>query len=126
MGVAAIPGGLIFTVILLGRPWLSARQRSHTVYVVTDRRALILYRASRIRAIDLATVGEVALHESKSGFGTITFGPFNLLVAIMPAGGPFLFPVFEFLPDARGVFEVIVKAQETARRAAASAPGWSR
>jgi hypothetical protein len=121
LALAVIPGGVLGTLAYAGRAWWSARERAHTVYILTDRHALIMYRASRIRAVDLATAGEVSLDESRDGSGTITFGPFNLLLVFMPAGGAYRFPLFQFLPGARAVYNLILKTQLAARKAVGDA-----
>ena len=123
MAAAILPGGVMILPMFLARPWLNARQRSRKIYVVTDRRALIMHRANRIRSIDLATIGNISLRESRDGSGTITFGPFNPFVLVTPVGVPTLFPIFESLPGARRVFERILQARQTAREAAAPAAG---
>ncbi|NPA27139.1 MAG: PH domain-containing protein [Chloroflexi bacterium] len=124
--------GLPFVLIglywVVGQFWMDAWRRARTCYGVTDRRILILspslWKGRILKSLDLASLGEITLHERGDGYGTILFG------SEMPWftqyhywwGIPFRYtvPQFENIPEARRVYNLILRLQREARHAAAS------
>jgi hypothetical protein len=104
-----IPFVLIGIHITVGRFFTDAMTRAKTVYALTDQRAVIIvsFLGHRVRSVDLAATPEIAL----SGH-TITLGRANR------GRNQQRPPQFEFLPDARVVYEQIIALQANARNAA--------
>ena len=71
-----IPFVLIGLYMVFGRYYVLARQARKALYVVTDRRVLIVGSAFRTRIIEmrLGSLPPVLVDQDLSGIGTITFG----------------------------------------------------
>jgi hypothetical protein len=118
MKLWGIPFVLVGLYISVGRFFIDAYRRRRTFYAVTDRRVLAVTRWTRghVRAIGLASVGEMTVTSDREGAGTLTFGP-------EPARGPFHSPgwpgaqsaplAFEGIEGVRAVHDTILRAQET-------------
>jgi hypothetical protein len=120
-GVPFVAVGLYITV---GRFFLDARRRAHTVYAVTSDRVIIGAGVftPETKSLSLATLSDVTLTERPDGSGTITFGPtlpgYGMYAGMyrgtsMP-GVPQV-PCFEMIPDARQVYDIIRQAQQASR-----------
>jgi len=116
-GAVLVAGGVY---VLVGRFFVESYRRSRACYGVTNRRVIIVC-GQRVRALDLQSISEMSLAESKAGAaGAISFG--------RPDDLPWWYgnwwppgwerPVgeqFELIREPRNVFEQI----RAARRAAA-------
>jgi Bacterial PH domain len=108
---------LVGLYFVFGR-FIAARfMRKVTLYVLTNRRAIIrsgLLRRNE-RSVSLAVVSEIRLSGIKQGFGTIEFGQSSPFYRMMPRswGGQFsaLCPAFEKIPDAEQVYRKTIDAQ---------------
>lgn len=67
---------MIGLYMVIGRYYVLARQARNALYVVTDRRVLIIGGAFRTRVIEmrLGSLPSVLVDQDLSGIGTITFG----------------------------------------------------
>jgi len=119
-----IPFVLVGLYITLGRFFIEARRRAHTVYVVTSDRVIISSGVftPETKSLALAMLSDVTLTERPDGSGTITFGPTPTgygMYAGMYRGASFpgvpLVPCFEMIPDARQVYDIIRQAQQASR-----------
>jgi hypothetical protein len=123
--------GLFFVVVglylIVGRFFVDAMQRTRTFYAVTSDRVVIVSGlfSRTVRSIDLKTFGEMSLSERRDGSGSIVFGtssPLDWMYGGMSAWpswsgtGMRWAPRFEFIEDARAVYEIVRSAQ---RRSAA-------
>ncbi|NPA31365.1 MAG: hypothetical protein GXO37_05130, partial [Chloroflexi bacterium] len=119
-GLPFLLGGLY---LLVGRFLVDARRRARTCYGLTDRRIIILtpglFGGRQVQSLDLATLGKITLTERANGYGTITFGTeFDWLMRNRAWGAFYPFylpPMFEMIPDARQVYNLIRRQQQEAR-----------
>jgi hypothetical protein len=109
--------GLPFLVaacyITVGRFWLDMHLRRRLLYLVTDRRILILKqgKGTTSNSLDIKRLPALALEERSDGSGTIRFGA----AASLFNGGNFGVwqasfdptPQFIRIPDVRSVYELI-------------------
>jgi hypothetical protein len=70
LGAVMVAGGVY---LLVGRFLVESYRRSRAWYGLTDRRVIILC-GERVRALDLRSISEMSLSESKTGTGAISFG----------------------------------------------------
>jgi Bacterial PH domain len=114
-----IPFVLVGAYLVFGRFFVEAKQRARTFYAVTPNRVIICSGifSKAIKSLPLKTLQDLSLSERSDGAGTITFGaqhPFASMFGGMP-GWPgteqYLGPRFDLVPQARGVYESIRKAQ---------------
>jgi hypothetical protein len=112
--------GLPFVVmglyIILGRFFVDARQRANTAYGVTNRRIIIVSGLSglKVKSLNLRTLSDVSLEERSDAPGTIAFGPSSpnaRWASGMAWPGATPTPSFEFIQNARSVYDVIRQAQ---------------
>jgi hypothetical protein len=99
--------------LIIGRFLWDARRRRRTVYAVTDRRVMIVERATRrrIRTVNLRAIDEVAVVERRNRSGDVVLGT---PPRRFPFGGwsedevqP---PRLEFLPNVREVYDIVRRA----------------
>jgi hypothetical protein len=114
---------LVGLYITVGRFFIDARERSRTVYAVTDERVLIVSGkdGNHVRSLDLRTLSNVSLQRNMQGVGTITFGPEHPAYVRSAGGmqgwpGAYTTPRFERIPDAKTVYDLIREAQKRAGR----------
>ncbi len=111
-GLPFLLAGIYITV---GRFWLDMRQRQHLMYLVTDRRILILKqgRSSTTKSVDIKRLPSLELDERQDGTGTIRFGPASSWFGGNNFGiwQPSLDPTPQFIriENARKIFEMIQK-----------------
>ena len=116
-GFAFVLIGLYFVV---GRFIGDAWQRGQTAYGLTDQRAVIISRSlgggRQVKTLPLRTLSEVSLDERPDRSGTITLGaatgrmlPFFVGDAAWP--GSARPPMFEMIPNAREVYDLIRQTQ---------------
>jgi len=106
-------------VYLLGGRWLwDAKRRARTVYAVTDRRIILvsgIFR-TRVRSIDLRTLGDLSFIERRNGKGDFLLGSDAWgLSCLIGTGLPLVTslapPLLESVDQARHVYEIIRDAQ---------------
>jgi hypothetical protein len=122
--------GLFFVLIgvylIVGRFFVDAMQRARTFYAVTADRIIIVSGlfSRTVRSIDLKTLGEMFLSERADGSGSIVFGnpaPFDWMYGGMSSWpslsglGMRWAPRFEFIKDARAVYEIVRSAQRRSK-----------
>jgi hypothetical protein len=113
-----IPFVCVGLYLIAGRFFADAMQRSKTYYGLTNERAIIvsgIYSLS-VKSLQLRTLSDVSLSELSDGFGTITLGP-TVAGWGWQAGGGWptgraTVPAFEFIADARDVFDQMNQAQK--------------
>jgi hypothetical protein len=110
---------LIGFYILFGRFFVDAKSRERTVYGVTNERILIVSGlfSQQVKSLQLRTLTDVTLSQKSDGSGTITFGPTQAIANFwggsLPGFSRYTPPAFEMIQDAKGVYDVVNKAQKT-------------
>ena len=111
-----------------GRFWMKGRRKRRTFYAVTNQRALIVERRgnrTRLQSVFLATLQGINLREGRKGLGTITFGNVSIHANLLGNTGlenlyPYrMYPLplaFYDVPDARKVYDLVVRARADATR----------
>jgi hypothetical protein len=106
---------LVFGVYLVfGRFISDARRRARTLYGVTDRRVIMVKNGGSCTSLELNALPGLTLAPGRNGFGDVVFdtsdgsqvaaGGWVPRGAVAPA-------MLEFLPNAREVYEIILRAQ---------------
>lgn len=115
-----IPFVLVGLYMMFGRFFVEAKQREKTFYGLTNTRVIIvsgLFR-KKVRSLNLRTLTDISLFEASSGSGSITFGNSLPFVSIFGLWWPgieqYMAPRFEFLSNARQVYQQILEAQKSA------------
>lgn len=108
--------------ITIGRFIVDIVMRARTTYAVTSERVIIQsgLLTPTVKSLNLRTLSDITLSERGNGSGTITFGPGSPWGAWgngMRWPGMPQMPMFEGIPSARSVYDIIRDAQ----RASASA-----
>lgn len=116
--------GLPFVAIglymVFGRFLVDRAQRERTTYGVTNERVIIksgLFSRT-VKSINLRTMSDITLKERGDGSGMITFGashPMHLMFEGMnwwPGVNQYQSPGFEFIPDAKQVYQIIRRQQK--------------
>jgi hypothetical protein len=114
-----VPFVLLGVYLVVGRFFVEALRRANTCYAVTPQRIIIVSGVfvRKVKSLNLRTLTDVSLSESRSGEGSITFGaqhPIAPLFAGMsawPGAQRYLAPSFDLISDAKGVYETIRGAQ---------------
>jgi len=106
--------------IVAGRFFVDAWHRANTYYGVTDQRVLFVSgaRGSKVKSINLRAMVDVSLNEKPSGVGSIAFGTVEVPVPtgfLRASPDPAPRNVFELIPNARSVYDLIRRAQSAAR-----------
>jgi hypothetical protein len=107
--------------ITVGRFIVDMWSRARTAYALTDQRVIIAsgLLSQTEKSLNLQTLTDVTLTERADGTGTITFGPTSpwgpMSGGLRWPGMPQQ-PMFERIPGARDVYEVIRVAQTKASR----------
>lgn len=116
--IVAVPmmGILFFNV---GRVPYAAWLRSRTDYVVTSERVLILTEgfSRSVKSMPLLTLADISSSVRPDGRGTIAFegnGAGALARRFGSRGEVAPKPSFEMIPDARGVYDLIIEARRQA------------
>jgi hypothetical protein len=117
--VWGVPFVVIGLYMMIGRFFLDDLMRRKTSYAVTDRRIVIVsgIRQRQIKSLDLRTLTDVSLTELSRGEGNVTFGPVAPWGWWAPPGawpGMQQSPMFELIPEAWGVYNLIRNAQRDA------------
>lgn len=114
-----IPFVLVGLYMIAGRFFVNAWQRKRTHYALTGERVLIASGAT-VQSLDLRTLTNLSLTESRDGSGTISTGAASGRMGMgsfrMPAGWPgaraFMAPQLEMIAGARRVYQLIREAQQ--------------
>lgn len=114
-----IPFVLIGLYLIVGRFFFDAKLRSTTYYGLSNERVIIVAGvfSRKVKSLQLRTLSDVSLSESKDGVGTITFGPtvgWWLGASGWPGARKSQPPAFESVAGARSVFDQIRQAQRQA------------
>ena len=114
-----IPFVLVGIYFVVGRFFADAMLRTRIFYAVTNERVLIvsgLYNR-KVKSLNLRTLADLSLSERNDGEGSISFGggsqsgtAFGGLAGWLGPGSQ-VAPCFEFVANARSVFEIIRGAQ---------------
>ncbi len=110
--------------ITIGRFIVDIWVRARTTYAVTNERVIIQSGAftPTVKSLNLRTLSDITLSERPNGSGTITFGPGNPWGAWgngMRWPGMPQAPMFDGVPAARSIYELIRDAQRAASGSAA-------
>ncbi len=116
-----IPFVLMGLYIMFGRFYVEAKQRENTFYGLIDERVVTISGLIRkkVKSLDLRTLTDIALSESSSGTGSITFGhpsPFASIFGGMswPGMEQHLGPRFDLISNAKQVYQQIREARKRA------------
>ena len=111
-----VPFLMIGSFLLVGRYAVDAWVRSRTYYGITDHSVVIVQRAFRenTQFLDLRSLNAMTLTLRRDGTGVILFGtPLPMMYGnIWLTGGQWGSPRFDWLADARGVYEQIRSARQ--------------
>jgi hypothetical protein len=114
MKLWGVPFVLVGLYLIVGRFFHDAWSRSRTTYGVTNERIVIVNGVNE-KSLPLKTLAEVTLTTRSDGSGTIQFGslPFGAWsgMGFSWPGMPRV-PVFESIPDAHTVHDLIRRAQK--------------
>jgi hypothetical protein len=109
---------LVGLYFLAGRHIVDAKMRSRTLYGVTNTRVLLVsgWWNRRTTSLDLSGRYDITLTESRSGRGSILFGPDEWPWATMYGYGfpwmtRYMASRFDLIADARRVYDLILRAQ---------------
>lgn len=103
--------------LIFGRFLIDAWKRAHTIYALSDQRALIITQRPKreTRSFTITGLNELAIVEGRDGSGTITLGPGAIgprwLQGTSWPGLSQDAAAFEMIPDARRVHELIRSTQ---------------
>jgi len=118
VGIPFVVAGIY---LVCGRFFVDLWMRSGTYYGVTDERILILSEKPTytLKSLDLETMSEVSLSEKSHDAGIITFQRHSRKSlwgagVLMPGGGQYRNPQFEYINNASSVFEIIRDARKQA------------
>jgi hypothetical protein len=114
-----VPFVLVGLYMIVGRFFADAKQRAHTFYAVTNERILIVsgLLTQKVRSLNLRTLPDLSLSESRNAEGTISFGSGSPFASMFggfsgwPGMNSRLGPRFEQIENAKAVYEIIRKAQ---------------
>ena len=115
-GIAFVIAGLNF---VFGRFIIDAKQRSNTIYGLTEHRIIIKSGVftSSVKSLNIKTISDIEYEEKNDGSGTITIGPKNPMTnwgrGIDIANSNKVTPSLEFIPDVRKVYNKIIELQKS-------------
>lgn len=118
MKLWGIPFVAIGLYLVIGRFFADAAQRKRTYYAVTSERVLIrsgLF-STTTRSLDLRSLPEITFTVKNDGRGSIMFGSaprtgFGAGSSNFPFGRQDVTPMFEMIPDAQAVHNVILQVK---------------
>src|SRR4051812_19654659 len=118
-----IPFVLVGLYLIVGRFFADARQRTRTIYAVTNERVIIvsgLFRET-VTSLNLHMLSDISLSEKSDGSGTVSLGPSSpygwFASSGWPGGRQYMPPALEGIPGARAVYETIRQAQKAQKTA---------
>jgi hypothetical protein len=105
---------LFFTCF--GQIFVDAAMRRHTLYCLTQRRALMITNLVlwRFQSVNLAWTSEIQCLERGEGGGTLVFGPRVVTIRGLPGS-----PRFASIPNVKSVHELAQRLASDARQATA-------
>jgi hypothetical protein len=110
-----IPFLLVGAYLVAGRFFVDAWQRTRTVYAVTDRRVIVVSgvftRCTTSHA--LRTLPAITLSERHNGEGDVVLADTDMnhvATGGLVARGSSVPPALEFVPNVRGVYEIVREA----------------
>lgn len=113
-----IPFVVLGIYLIIGRFFVDAKQRSRTWYGLTNERVIIVsgVLSKSVKSLNIDTLSDVTLTEKAGGEGSIAFGV-PLMWATWISGSSSrmrnnIIPTFEFIENARPVYELIRQAQQ--------------
>jgi hypothetical protein len=115
-----VPFVMIGLYLMIGRFFVDARLRARTVYGLTNRRVVVVFGhfGRNTVSVPLSTLTGVSLRERRDGSGTLHLGNNAGLYrwGMTQWPDPSAIPVvrLELIPDARRVYDEILKAQRAA------------
>jgi len=109
--LGGIPFVLIGAYITVGRFFFDSYVRSRSRYFLTNRRALIVttWPRRRLRSVNLASLHEIGLTESRHGTGTLIFGSQTYATRTTPRS-----PRFEWIENVHQVYQLAIAVQSGA------------
>jgi hypothetical protein len=112
-GIPFVLGGAYITV---GRFFFDSYLRSRSRYFLTNRRALIVttWPTRRLRSVNLASLQEIGITESRDGAGTLIFGSQTFATRGTPRS-----PRFEWIDNVHQVYRVAIAVQSGTDQGAA-------
>jgi hypothetical protein len=118
-----VPFVLMGIYLIVGRFFVEAWERTRTHYAVTNERVLIvggLFRPTT-KSVSLRAMSEMSLTEHSNGEGSIHFGPSAFPAVFRSLSGwpgvkERMSPMFDRIPDARIVRDLILGAQKALSR----------
>lgn len=113
-----VPFVLIGLQITIGRFFTDMIMRQHTLYALTNDRALFLTGifSRSLRSLDLKSVPEIVLQPGRDGRGTIVFGGGNIVRSsldgtMLPVARKMRVPQFELIENVEQVYRMVQAAQ---------------
>jgi hypothetical protein len=118
-----IPFVLVGLYMIVGRFFFDAGRRANTFYALTDQRAIVVSKGlgGQIKSFGLRNPVELTLEQKPDLSGTIAFGAMQpAIFRGMGMGAAPNFPqplMFEEIPNAGEVYQLVQRAQRQAQRA---------
>jgi hypothetical protein len=114
-----IPFVLIGLYLTIGRFYFDARKRGSTLYGISKERIIIKsgWWKPEIKSLNIRTLSDVTLNQRPDGSGTITLGPtlyWHGMMSGTASPGMKMPPCLELIPNAKEVFNLIMKNQMNA------------
>lgn len=116
-GLFGVPFVVIGLIIVFGRFIIDAKKRENTVYGITENRIVIKSGifSKNIESLNIKTLSNLSLREESDGTGTITLGAEPMGTQFAEGmdwwPGVKLAPKLRMIPNARSVYDRIVKLQ---------------
>ncbi len=116
--IFGVPFVLVGLYFVFGRFLADARMRAKTCYGVTNERIVIVsqFFGKRVKSLNLRTLNDITLSERGDGSGVITFGPtqpYGRWAASWPGAGQYASPSFDFIENAKEVYDTIRRTQRS-------------
>ena len=115
-----IPFVIIGLYIIFGRFIYDSKKRAKTFYGLTDKRVIIISGLfnKNVKSLNLKTMGDVSLYESRGGYGTISFGQENQMMSMFVGAnlmnmGNSSVPKFELIKNAKQVYGQLRNQQKS-------------
>jgi len=115
-----IPFVIVGLYMIFGRFYLDAHQRQKAAYGITNSRIIIISGvfSQSIKSLNLKTLSDITISEKADGSGTISLGPSQMASWFFtgtpwPGMDKFCPPSFDLIDDAKQVYDIIRKTQNT-------------
>lgn len=112
-GIPFIVVGIYFT---LGRFFVDAKKRAHTIYGITSDRIIIksgIFRRE-VKSLNIKTLSDISMTQKKDNSGTINLTATDLRYSMMQGiewPGAKQPPRLELIDDVKSVYDIIIKLQ---------------